>query len=60
MMKRFYVSAWFLLAAAALVSVVTGAFNPVALFVFSLVALGLVYTLALWSVFVNTRDLKLE
>lgn len=59
MMKNFYISAWILLAAAAFVSVLTGSFNPVTLVAFSLTALGLVYTLALWSVIVNTRDLKM-
>jgi hypothetical protein len=59
-MKNFYISAWILLAMAAFVSVLTGASNPVTLFVFSLVALALVYTLALWSVVVNARDLKTE
>lgn len=58
MMKKFYISAWFLLAAAAFVSVLTGSFNPVTLFVFSLIALALVNTLMLWSVIVNTRNLK--
>lgn len=59
-MKKLYLAAWTLLTATALVSVFTGAFNPVTLFVFSLVALALVYTLALWSVIVNTRELKTE
>jgi hypothetical protein len=56
MIKKFYVSAWFLLAAAVLISVFTGAFNPLAMVVFSLVAVGLVYGFAMWSVIVNTRD----
>jgi hypothetical protein len=60
MMKKFYGSAWFLLAAAVLVAVLTGALTPVSLFVFSLVALALVYTLVLWLVITNTRDLKTE
>lgn len=59
-MEKFYISAWILLAAAAFVSVLTGSFNPVTLFVFSLIALALVYTLALWSVIINTRVLKTE
>ena len=57
-MKKFYVLAWFLLAASALVSVFTGTFNPLATVVFSLVALALVLALALWSVIVNTRDVQ--
>jgi hypothetical protein len=59
-MKKIYVLAWFLLAAGALVSALTGTFNPVALVVFSLVALGLIYTFAFWWVIVNTRDIKTE
>lgn len=55
-MKKFYVLAWFLLAASVLASVFTGTFNPLAMVVFSLVAVGLVYGFALWSVIVNTRD----
>ena len=44
-MKKFYVLAWFLLAAAVLVSIFTGTFNPLAMVVFSLVAVGLVLRL---------------
>ena len=60
MIKKFYVSAWFLLAAAALISVFTGAFNALAIVVFSLVAVGLVYGFALWSVMANTREVGRE
>ena len=56
MIKKFYVLAWFLLAASVLVSVFTGTFNPLGVVVLSLVAVGLVYGFALWSVIVNTRD----
>lgn len=59
-MKKLYFTAWFLLAAAALVSALTGTFNPAALVVFSFIALGLVFTLALWSVSVNTQEIKTE
>ncbi len=59
-MKKLYVSAWFLLAAAVLVAVLTHALTPVSLFIFSLVALALVYALALWSVVTNTRNLKTD
>jgi len=55
-MKKFYVTAWFLLAVSVLVSVFTGTFYPLTVVVFSLVAVGLVYGFALWSVIVNTRD----
>lgn len=57
MIKKFYISAWILLAAAALVTFLTGYFTPVALLVFSLTALALVHTLMLWSLIVNTRHL---
>jgi hypothetical protein len=59
-MKKFYVLAWFLLAASALISVFTSTFNPLVMVVFSLVALMLVLVLALWSVIVNTRDKQPE
>ena len=59
-MKKIYVLAWFLLAASVLVSVFTGTFDPLAMVVFSLVAVGLVYGFALWSVIVNTRDTQPE
>ena len=48
-MKNFYISAWILLAAAVLVSVLTGILNAAALVAFSLIALGLVYALALFG-----------
>lgn len=57
-MKKIYVSAWFLLAAAAIVTALTGAFDAAALVVYSLATLALVYTLALWSVIVSTREIK--
>jgi hypothetical protein len=55
-MKKLYISAWILFALTALVTVFTGTFSSLALVVFSLVALGLVYALALRSVIANTRD----
>lgn len=60
MIRKLYISAWFLLAAAALILVFTGSFNPVTLLVFSLIALVLVNTLMLWLVIVNTRDAQHE
>lgn len=59
-MKQIYISAWILLALAALVAISTGSFSTAVLLVFSLIALGLVFTLAVWSVIVNTQDLKTE
>jgi hypothetical protein len=55
-MKKFYVGAWFLAAIAVLISVLTGTFTTTAMIVFSFIGLGLIYTLALWSVIVNTRE----
>ena len=60
MLRKFYISAWFLLAATVLVSIFNGFFNPFTLLVFSLVALALVHTLLLWSVIVQTRDAQPE
>lgn len=57
MIKNFYISAWFLLAAAVLITFLTGYFTPVVLFAFSLIALALVHILAMWSVIINTRNL---
>ena len=57
-MKKIYVLGWVSLAAAVLVSTLTGTFNPARLVVFSLIALGLVHMLVLWSVIVNTREIK--
>lgn len=58
MMKQIYISTWILLAIAASVTVLTGSFDSVALMVFSLIALGLVQALALWSVYAQTRNFK--
>lgn len=59
-MKQLYFLAWFLVVFAALVSFLTGNFGAVTLVAFSLIALGLVYGLALWSVITNTRDINLK
>ncbi|CAA9384982.1 MAG: hypothetical protein AVDCRST_MAG74-632 [uncultured Pyrinomonadaceae bacterium] len=56
MMRKIYVAAWFIVALAVLVSIFTGIFNPVALFVCSPVALALVYSLALWTVMVHSKS----
>lgn len=60
MMKKIYIAAWFLVALAVLISIFTGTFDPVLLFVYSLVALALVYGLALWTVILNRREIKTE
>lgn len=51
MIKRFYVLVWFVLAVSIVVSVFTGSLTNVGLLGHALVALALVYGLALWSVF---------
>ena len=56
MMKKFYVLVWYLAATAVLISVLNGTFSATPMMIFSFIGLGLIYTLALWSVFVNTRD----
>lgn len=56
MIRQFYALAWFILTGTIVVSIFSGQLDPVMLFAFSLIALGLVYALALWSVIVNTRD----
>ena len=60
MLKNLYVLAWFLLGAAIVAAASTGVLTPAMLVVFSLAVLGLVYGFALWSVIVNTRDIKAE
>lgn len=55
-MKKIYTAAWFLLGILFIAAVLTGYLNPVSLVVFSLFALALVYALAVWTVFVNTRE----
>ena len=60
MMKTIYLAAWLLLVIAAVTSILTGTLNPATLVVFSLIALGLVYALALWLVTANTRDTQPE
>lgn len=56
MLKTSYLLAWILVAASAVVSIVSGDFDPVTQVAFSAAVLVLVYTLALWSVFTKTRD----
>jgi uncharacterized protein (DUF58 family) len=52
-MKTIYIFAWSLAAAGVLASFLTGNFNKATLVIFSFIALGLVYSLALWSVLKN-------
>ena len=56
-MKQFYISAWILVVFAALVTFLTGYLNPITVVAFSLIALGLVFGFALWSVMTNTPDM---
>ena len=60
MMKKIYMAGWFIVALATLVSILTGTLTPAAMVVYSLLALGLVFTLMLWSVIVNTQEIKTE
>ncbi|HKP70493.1 MAG TPA: hypothetical protein VJV05_14490 [Pyrinomonadaceae bacterium] len=57
-MKLFYGAAWFLLAFAVIVALFTGSFDSSALVVSSMIALGLVYALALWAVSGRTRGVE--
>ena len=54
MMRKIYIAAWILTAISLLFSVVTGSFDGLMMVLYSLIALGLFYALALRSVFVNT------
>lgn len=58
MIKKYYVLAWFLLAASVLVSVLTGTFNPLSMVVSGLVAVGLVYGLALWTAAMSPQEMR--
>ena len=53
MTKKFYIFAWMLLIGTALMSILNGAFNAVAMLSVSIGAVVLVYLFALWAV---TRD----
>jgi len=56
MIKTIYAIAWFVVGIAAFISILAGSFGAAAMVVFSLIALGLFYGFALWSVTVNTRE----
>ena len=60
MIKNFYAATWILLMSAAIVSLFSNNFNGATLVFYGLVALGLVYALALWTVIENGRDHKNE
>lgn len=60
MMKTFYTLAWVFLALLSVRFALTGVLNPVTLVGLSLAALALVYGLALWSVFSNAQDPRLQ
>lgn len=57
-MKNIYTTAWILLTITFIVTVLTGYYNPLSLVVFSLVALALVFALALWVVIENDQGHK--
>jgi hypothetical protein len=54
-MKKFYVTAWVLLTAAAFMLFFNSPVKPVALLIFGYVALALVLAPPLWSVYAQTR-----
>ena len=56
-MKKLYIWAWIALAAAVVVSGFTGTLDVEALLVYSLIALALFYSLALWTAVVNSPGL---
>jgi hypothetical protein len=60
MMKKIYVGSWILLAVVVLGSVLNRTITPGSALIYSLLALGLVFTMMLWSVIVNTREIKTE
>ena len=57
MLKKVYILAWLLAVSAVLIAVLTGTLNEAAMVVFSFIGLGLIYTLALWSVIVNPQEM---
>lgn len=57
MMKKFYILAWILLALGAAVLFLMDYFDAITMVVLSLVAVSLVYALALWSAITNTPDM---
>ena len=57
MMKTFYVLAWILLALTAAVSFSMGYFDTIMIVVLSLLAVVLIYALALWSAIRTTPDM---
>ena len=58
MLKKLYVSAWFLLILAAAATIFTGSLNEVGMVAFGLIGLALVYAMALWVVFVNPGQMQ--
>jgi hypothetical protein len=60
MMKQIYVGSWILLAMVVFGSILTHTLTPASAVVYSLLALGLVFTLMLWLAIVHTRETKTE
>jgi ABC-type nickel/cobalt efflux system permease component RcnA len=60
MLKTIYAMAWILVALAAIVSLLGDHFSSLTQVAFSVAVLVLVYALALWSVFTNTKDIRAE
>lgn len=56
MLRTIFASVWILTAVTALALGLNGSIEPAAMVSFSLVALGLLYAFALWTVIANTRE----
>ena len=60
MIRTLYISTWFLLIGSAMVSAFKGTLGSFGMVTFGLIALALVYGLALWLVAVNTGEVQSE
>ena len=60
MIKSIYILAWLLLVGSITGSVVNGTLTDLGLLAHALIALGLVYALALWAVLTNPGDPRHE
>jgi hypothetical protein len=60
MFRTIFASVWTLTTVAALLLGLNGRIDPAAMVIFSLVALGLFYAFALFTVFVNLRESQLQ
>jgi hypothetical protein len=60
MIKKSYILVWFLLVGSVLTSIFTGTFDVLSLVAVSLIAVGLVYALALWAVFRDPQGMHMK